>query len=771
MKKVLFSATVDSHILHFHIPYLKLFKDNGYEVHVATNGNEEIPYCDVKHVVSFERSPFKINNLKAIKQLKKIIDEEKFDIIHCHTPMGGVVTRIAAMKARKNGTRVIYTAHGFHFFKGAPILNWIIFYPVEKLLSYKTDCLITINEEDYNLAKKKFKTKYIELVNGVGVDESKFNFEMSETEKIELRKSLGFKKDDFVIIQVGELNKNKNQIMTIKVIKELIKKHKNFKLMLVGKGILQEKYKKIVKQLNLEKNIVFTGYRKDITKLMKISNVAVSTSLREGLGLNLVEAMRSKVPVIAVENRGHKELVKNNYNGFLFKKDDMENFKEKLLELYNNSKLRNKYATNALEYSRRFLIDDVLKKIEDIYCNMLKVKNILFVHDAYLKKDEHEKYYTVGGLGGKEFNQKYILNNNNKLIYYTRLENISDEENKDYVPLDNSKTEIRSSNIYKGPIDLFINYFKIKKEAKNILGDIDFVISRMPSVLGTITFFEAKKKNIPAYIELVGCPFQSLRYYGGIKGYLFAPVMWCLTRKVVREAKYIHYVTQNYLQKKYPNKNANTLACSDVVLENFDEIILENRIKKIKNKKITDGYKLGIVGCLDVNYKGHEVAIKAISKLKDKYKLELHFLGSGNKEKWIKIAEKYKVKDNIFFDGVLKSGKPVMNWLDDIDIHLMMSKTEGLPRVLLEAMSRASVSIASCVGGIPELLNKENLLNKNDYKGLANKIEKLINDKELQIKVAKENFEKSKLYNYEKINSKRMQYYKNIMIKENILND
>ena len=127
MKKVLFTATVDSHILHFHIPYLKLFKENGYEVHVATNGDEKIPYCDVKHKISFERNPIKLNNLKAIKQLKKVIDKEKFDIIHCHTPMGSVVTRLAAKKARKNGTRVIYTAHGFNFYKGAPLLNRLVF--------------------------------------------------------------------------------------------------------------------------------------------------------------------------------------------------------------------------------------------------------------------------------------------------------------------------------------------------------------------------------------------------------------------------------------------------------------------------------------------------------------------------------------------------------------------------------------------------------------------------------------------------------------------
>ena len=135
--KVLFTAHVDSHILLFHIPFLKLFKERGYEVHVATNGDEKIPYCDKKWKVSFEKSPYKLNNLKAIKELSKIIKNEHYDIIHTHTPMGSVITRIAARGARKKGTRVLYTAHGLHFFKGASIVNWLLFYPVEKILSKK----------------------------------------------------------------------------------------------------------------------------------------------------------------------------------------------------------------------------------------------------------------------------------------------------------------------------------------------------------------------------------------------------------------------------------------------------------------------------------------------------------------------------------------------------------------------------------------------------------------------------------------------------------
>ena len=146
MKKVLFVAHVDSHIRHFHIPYLKYFKEKGYEVHVATSNdeNEEFMYCDKKHIISMERNPLKINNLKAVGQMKKLFDEENFDLVHCHTPMGGVVTRLAAKKARKSGMKVFYTAHGFHFYKGAPFKNWAIYYTIEKYLSQYTEmeCLL-----------------------------------------------------------------------------------------------------------------------------------------------------------------------------------------------------------------------------------------------------------------------------------------------------------------------------------------------------------------------------------------------------------------------------------------------------------------------------------------------------------------------------------------------------------------------------------------------------------------------------------------------------
>ena len=368
MKKVLFTATVDSHILAFHLPFLKWFKEQGYEVHVATNGNEEIPYCDKKIKISFERSPFKLNNIKAIFQLRKILLEEKYDIIHTHTPMGSVVTRLAAKKARKHGTRVIYTAHGFHFFKGAPLLNWTLFYPVEKYLSKYTDTLILINKEDYNLAKNKFKKcNNIEYVPGVGIDEEKFNVKMTKKEKTELRKSLGLKDTDFVMIYPAELSNRKRQIWLINAISTLLKENKDMHLLLPGRDSLNGKCQEIVKELNLEKQIHFLGFRKDIPKLLQISDLSVSSSRQEGLPVNIMEAMYVGLPIVATDCRGNRDLVKDGENGYIVPLDDSEMFDERIKTIYVNKTLRNKLKKANKKEISCYMLKDILNKMAKIY--------------------------------------------------------------------------------------------------------------------------------------------------------------------------------------------------------------------------------------------------------------------------------------------------------------------------------------------------------------------------------------------------------------------
>ncbi len=376
MKKALILASVASMIEQFNMGNIKVLQELKYEVHVATNFidsgtitreraeelKNKLKDLNVKYYqIDFDRNVLSTKNIQAYKQVKQLIKENKYNIIHIHSPIGGVCGRLAARKERKNGTKVIYTAHGFHFFKGAPAKNWLIYYPVEKWLSKYTDCLITINEEDYNLAKKKFKAKNVEYVPGIGVDENKFNFEMSREERNELRKSLGINEDDFVLIYVAELSKRKNQQMLIKAI-SLLEPNvlEKVKVLLPGKDSMNGKYQELAKNLNVDKNIQFLGYRTDIPKLMKISDLAVSTSRQEGLPVNLMEAMFCNLPIIATDCRGNRDLVqKESIVGI----DSIEELKNKIMQRLANNK---KYVYNSI---RQYTEKNVLEKVKKIYYN------------------------------------------------------------------------------------------------------------------------------------------------------------------------------------------------------------------------------------------------------------------------------------------------------------------------------------------------------------------------------------------------------------------
>lgn len=373
MKKVLFVATVASHIKTFHEPFLKLFKENDYKTYVAANWNlkenNKIAYCDEFIQIPIKRSPYAIQNIKAINELKKLIKKEKFDIIHCHTPMGSVVARLAAKEARKNGTRVIYTAHGYHFYKGAPLINWLLYYPVEKWLAKYTDTQITITQEDFDLAKKKFKIKDLNLVHGVGLDEEKFNILISDEEKENLKQELKIDDKSVVCTYVAELNKNKNQQLLIKEIKRLKDDNNNVTLLLVGKGRYEPKLLKLIKKMKLEENVKLLGYRSDIVKILSITDIYLASSLREGLPVNVMEAMYMGLPIIAVDNRGHRELVQHNENGFIVEQNSaMENNMSNYLNLLVNDKhLREKFGNDSKGKVREYTLNNVINSMNKIY--------------------------------------------------------------------------------------------------------------------------------------------------------------------------------------------------------------------------------------------------------------------------------------------------------------------------------------------------------------------------------------------------------------------
>lgn len=367
MKKCLIISTVSRQFTLFEKGNIEVLKDLGYEIHCVANysdATEEIKELGIiEHNIDIQRSPFSLKNVKAYKQLKKIINSDKYDLIHCHSPMGGVLARLAAKKTREvNHTKVIYTAHGFHFFKGAPMINWMLYYPVEKWLSRYTDCIITINKEDYDIANKKFNAQRIELVNGIGVDEKKFDFEMPNEEKHNLREELGINDSDFVIIYVAELSKRKNQGMLLAAMKALKDKgYNDIKIILPGLDSMNGKYQQLSRKLGINDNVRFLGYRKDIPKLMKISDLTVSTSRQEGLPVNVMEAMICGLPLIVTDCRGNKDLVHNNINGYIIGLNDVKLLENLIIKIYNNELGIKHYNTDI------YIKNNIKKKMKEVY--------------------------------------------------------------------------------------------------------------------------------------------------------------------------------------------------------------------------------------------------------------------------------------------------------------------------------------------------------------------------------------------------------------------
>lgn len=368
--KILYVSTISGTINAFLAPHIEMLLDLGHQVDIACKISSPISKtlldrgCRVFEM-EFQRSPFKKDNIKAYNALKNLVIDEKYDLVHTHTPVASVITRLVCKNIK--GTKVFYTAHGFHFFKGAPLINWLTYYPIEKWLSKYTDCLITINEEDYNTSiNKKFKAKEIKLVHGVGVDLSKFEPQTIET-NVQMRKEYSYNEDDFILFYAAELNGNKHQDLLINIVNNLKNKIPNIKLLLAGRGPLEDQYKRQVKELGLKDNIEFLGYRNDIKNLLMLSDIAVASSRREGLPVNVMEAMATRLPLVITDSRGHRDLVKDGENGYLVGLNDLQGFINNIEELYKNKEVRNKLGNKGFKMVQKYSLANILEEIKVVY--------------------------------------------------------------------------------------------------------------------------------------------------------------------------------------------------------------------------------------------------------------------------------------------------------------------------------------------------------------------------------------------------------------------
>jgi len=378
MKKALLVTHVSGFVPQFEMNNVRILQEMGNEVHYATNLNNVSYGKDnsrlegtgiICHQVDFARSPFDLKNHRiAMKQLKKLFQEHEFSLMHCHTPVGAALSRLVAAPYRKRGLKVIYTAHGFHFYKGAPWKYWMMFYPVERFLAGKTDVLITINKEDYERAEKftlaKHKNTSVYKIDSVGIELSKYAADLATRKN--KRKELGVPEDAFLIVSVGELNNNKNHKVIVEALGIL--KEKKLFYVICGQGIERDTILKQVKKLGIDDRVKLAGFCNDVPAILQAADVMAFPSYREGLGMVAVEALASGLPVISSDNRGTREYMLDGINGFVIRKNNAAEFAKVIMKMYRLP--QDKYIEmkkNSIESVKKFGIEHVSKTMEKIY--------------------------------------------------------------------------------------------------------------------------------------------------------------------------------------------------------------------------------------------------------------------------------------------------------------------------------------------------------------------------------------------------------------------
>lgn len=370
--KVLFIASVYRHLTAFHIPYMNYLQSKGYEVWAAGAEDDqikkELAELGITCVdISFSRSPLKKGNIEAYRMLRKLFTEGAFDLVHVHTPVAALLTRIAFRHSSRG--KIIYTAHGFHFYKGAPMANWFIYYPLERLAARWTDSLITMNDEDFERAMKMgFLKGSVHYVHGVGVEPVSMSGSMES--KLTLKRVLGIKDDSVVVSYIAEINQNKNHQFLLKNWKLIKEKSPTAVLLLIGNGDMRSEIVKFIEENQLE-DINVLGHRNDVHELLQITDIVSLLSHREGLPKSIMEAMAASIPCVVTDTRGLRDLITNDENGFVVPHGDDTTLIESFVTLMNDEEKRLAMGTAARQDVEPYRLENVLQEYIAIYDDVL----------------------------------------------------------------------------------------------------------------------------------------------------------------------------------------------------------------------------------------------------------------------------------------------------------------------------------------------------------------------------------------------------------------
>lgn len=371
-EKILFVASVVMHLKHFHTPFIRYLKSQGYEIHTAALGENIIPEADHHFDIPFERSPYSSRNISAYKALKQLIDSNGYKLVHCHTPNASVIARLASRESRKKGLVVAYTAHGFHFYDGAPLRYALIYKNIERFMSRHTDYIITINQEDFSaVSRYKFACKKAFLTKGMGIDRSRF-CPVSKERKLQLREKLNISENDFVIIYPAEYSPRKNHAMIFKAMAQLIGYCPGLLLLLPGDGPSRQEYGMLVQSLGLQDSVRFLGYQDHVEEYIAASDINVAPSRQEGLPTHVIESLSMGLPCIATNIRGQRDLIRDGVNGYIVALNDHEKLAEYISLLDNDRSLLHRLSTSAAKTAEEYDIKNTLAEHVAIYQEMLR---------------------------------------------------------------------------------------------------------------------------------------------------------------------------------------------------------------------------------------------------------------------------------------------------------------------------------------------------------------------------------------------------------------